>query len=230
MHFDSRTAVADLARQLPATVRVFQGWQIDYCCGGQRSLAEASEEAGVDLGELMSALRRELAENGTPERDWSAEPLVSLIAHIEGHYHRRLRERFPTLLELAERVADHHGGDRPSLVEVSSTLSALREEMFLHMQKEELVLFPLIRQRESASKLEQAPPLGAPVAAMEDDHREVADALRKLRRLTNGYLAPDEACNSYRGLFQGISELETETHQHIHLENNILFPRALELR
>ncbi|MBZ0112204.1 MAG: iron-sulfur cluster repair di-iron protein [Thermoanaerobaculia bacterium] len=231
MSITGESIVADIARLKPATVKVFQRQRIDFCCSGNRPLAEACAKANRDLGEVLSELAA--LDPSADEVDWNERPLVQLIDHIISRYHDRLRLDLPTLGELAKRVATRHGDANPALREVETVFQTLADELLTHMRKEEIVLFPMIEKLETAathgSMGVAAPPIDGPIAAMEDDHREVGDLLAQLWKLTGGFEPPADACNSYRGLFSGLAELETDTHQHIHLENNILFPGGQRL-
>jgi regulator of cell morphogenesis and NO signaling len=231
MSITGASIVADIARQNPTTVKVFQRLRIDFCCSGNRPLSEACAKANHDLEEVLSDLAD--LDSSSEGVEWTQRPLVELIDHIISRYHDRLRLDLPTLGELAKRVATRHGDTNPALREVETVFRALADEMLTHMRKEEVVLFPMIEKLENAaaqgSMVAAAPPIEGPIAAMEDDHREVGDLLAQLWKLTGGFEPPANACNSYRGLFSGLAELETDTHQHIHLENNILFPRGQKL-
>jgi regulator of cell morphogenesis and NO signaling len=224
--------VADLARELPATVRVFQRHHIDFCCGGKRPLAAVCAEQGIDPAALIDELEA-VCRGGEESEDWSRARLRDLVAHIVERYHRSLRRELPLLGELAAKVAGRHGDRYPELREMRDLFAELQQEMFFHMQKEEQVLFPLIETLESAGgewpQGFPVPSLDGPIGAMEDDHEQVARILGRLRALSRDFQPPSDACNSFRGFFRGLGDLESDTHQHIHLENNILFPRAQHL-
>ena len=220
------THVATIAREHPATIKVFQRHRIDFCCGGKRPLAEVAAAAGVPAAELLAELGAAAA-GPQPERDWSAAPATDLVQHILERYHAPLQRDLPILLGMAAKVAMRHGDTHPELVEVRHVVEALAAEMTSHMQKEERVLFPMIVRM---AKGGVAPaPVDGPIEVMELEHEQVARLLARLRELTAGFVPPEEACNSYRGLFSMLAELESETHVHVHLENNVLFPRAEEL-
>ena len=220
------THVATIARQHPATIKVFQRHRIDFCCGGKRSLAAACSELGLPEARVLAEVEA-AAEGPQAETDWSAEPLPALVAHIIVRYHQTLRRDLPVLRELAVKVAARHGADAPALLAVRELVDRLIGEMTSHMAKEETVLFPLIARL--AGDGFAALPIDRPVKAMEHEHEEVGEMLRSLRTLTGDFTPPASACNSFRGLYQMLAELEADTHTHIHLENNVLFPRAEEL-
>jgi regulator of cell morphogenesis and NO signaling len=220
------THVATIAREQPATIKVFQRHGIDFCCGGKRPLAEVAAAAGVPAAELLAELRAAAA-GPRAERDWGEAPLGELVDHILERYHLPLQRDLPVLLMLAAKVATRHGDTHPELVEVRHVVEALATEMSSHMQKEERVLFPMIS-RLAAGGIATAP-VDGPIEVMELEHEQVARLLSRLRQLTGGFAPPAEACNSYRGLFTMLAELESETVMHVHLENNVLFARVEEL-
>lgn len=231
---EAKTPVAAIARDNPSTILVFQRHQIDFCCGGGRPLSAVCGERGLAVDELLAELEA-AGERGADEVDWNRAPLAELVDHIERRYHQSLRRELPLLSELAAKVADRHGDRHPELTEIRRHFETLRSEMVEHMAKEEQVPFPFIKLLERRSAGETAgteapvPPLDGPIAAMEDDHERVAWTLARLRSLSDEFTPPASACNSYRGLFQGLADLEADTHVHVHLENNVLFPRAQQL-
>lgn len=230
--------VARLATRHPATIRVFQRHGIDFCCGGKRPLARACDEAGVPFEDLRAELLAEAAPEGAEDagRNWEEAPLGELMDHILERYHGRLREDLPRLSEMADKVLRAHGEGHPEMVpEVHRVFAALRREMESHTAKEEQVLFPYVRRLEAmAERSETLPrsPFGsveAPIGCMEEEHAGAAAALARLRQVTGGFEPPAGACPTFRGLFHGLADLESDTHRHIHLENNVLFPRATRL-
>jgi regulator of cell morphogenesis and NO signaling len=221
--------VGAIAREQPATVKVFQRRGIDFCCGGKRPLAAACAEMGIPVEEVLAELRD--AASSRVEKDWSAAPVPVLVGHIIGHYHSALKRDLPVLRELAAKVAHRHGGDVPALLGVQEVVEELAAEMTSHMEKEEVILFPLAV-RLAAGEWDGGPApwiAEGPVQQMEHEHAEVAEMLGRLHALTGGFAAPANACNSFRGLYDMLVELERETTLHIHLENNVLFPRIEEL-
>jgi regulator of cell morphogenesis and NO signaling len=223
--------VATIARQQPSTIKVFQRRRLDFCCGGKRPLAEACAEAGLPTDDVLAELRD--ATTASLEVDWASRPIPELIGHIVGQYHHALRRDLPGLRELAAKVATRHGGTNPALIGVRDTVDRLALEMLSHLEKEEVVLFPtILRLTDERSSGERGVPAGAidgMIDAMEHEHDDVGFMLAHLRALTGDFQAPANACNSYRGLYALLAELEAETEVHIHLENNVLFERAAEL-
>jgi regulator of cell morphogenesis and NO signaling len=226
------TTVADIATAFPATIRVFQQHEIDFCCGGRTPLAKVCADRGVDA----DALVRELVQSSIPSETgptWADATLRALIAHIQRRYHDHLREELPRLDAMLAKVVDRHGDHLPGvLLPLQRTYRALQRELLAHMEKEDVVLFPFIEALELGRPLSHSDPAGwlaSPVAAMEAEHEHAGSALATMRALTDGYAPPDWACPTFRGLYFGLAQLEADMHLHVHLENNILFPRAAEL-
>jgi regulator of cell morphogenesis and NO signaling len=227
--------VREIALENPATIRVFEAFGIDYCCGGRKPLSEACAVKNLSLDEVVQAL-----ENPTPAppmeiEDWSAAPLSALAAHIVNTHHAYVRRELPRLAELAEKVVRRHGDTRPELPAIQAKISELSEELLQHCAKEEVVLFPYI------SKLERAIAEGAPrphpgfgtvanpIAMMTQEHDAAGALLAQMRELSNGFTPPVGACPTYHAYYTGLHEFEQDLHRHIHLENNILFPRAIAM-
>lgn len=223
------THVATLVLEQPSRARVFERFGIDYCCGGKTPLEAACAERGLDVAAVLAALEEPRADEAD-DVDWAAAPVAELCAHIVGHHHAYLRDELPPLRQLADKVARVHGANHPELVAVQTTFAALADELEQHMVKEERILFPACVALEEGAA--GGFPFGSvenPIRVMLDDHDEVAAGLARLRELTNAYAPPRDGCNSYRALFARLQTLETDTHRHIHEENNILFPRAVAL-
>lgn len=221
--------VGELVVQRPSRARVFERFGIDYCCGGKFPLAEVCRKKGIDAQQVLAALDQE--DTGSPaiDHDWSAASMTELSAHIEATHHAYLKREMPRLEYLTGRVADRHGDQRPELRQVQQIFSAFKAEMDAHMMKEEQVLFPMCRELDSA---QSAPTFHCgsvrnPVAMMIAEHDNAGEDLRQMRELTGGYVPPGDACNTYRAMLAALAELEVDTHQHVHLENNILFPKAI---
>lgn len=226
--------VGELAREIPHACRVFERHKIDYCCGGKRTLTEACERVGAPLDAVVAALS-EPARDAGRERVWTSEPIDALVAHIVGTHHAYLAEELPRISALADKVAKVHGGEHPYLLRVREVFEAIRADLEPHMMKEERVLFPYLLRLGSSARggaRPTAPPFGSaanPIRCMDEEHESVGDALEELRARTSGYAPPPHACGSWRALYAALSELELDLHQHIHLESNVLFPRALVL-
>ena len=228
MTITDTTTVADIASAFPASVRVFQRHGIDFCCGGKTPLSLACRERGVPLAELVSAIEASTLAPESDACDWRTEPLHRLVAHIVETYHRPLREELPRLDSMAAKVARVHGQKAGHLTRVAVIVSELSAELQSHMRKEELVLFPVICAFEEGAERPNIQ-IDAPITVMEQEHDHAGALLAELRAISDGYVAPAWACETFRALYYGLSELEAAMHRHVHLENNILFPRALGL-
>lgn len=224
MTITENTTVADIATAIPSSVRVFQRHGVDFCCGGKRPLAVVCAEHGLSVADLTSEIE---ASNATPglDRDWTDAPLTDLADHIVTTFHDALRAELPRLEGIAGKVAQVHGAKGAHLARVHDVVRELSGDLKQHMEKEELVLFPVIRALEAGDR--QSFPLEAPITVMEQEHDRAGELLAELRRITGDYVAPEWACGTLRALYQGLAELEASMHVHVHLENNVLFPRAL---
>jgi regulator of cell morphogenesis and NO signaling len=225
----AETTVSDLVVERPSRSRVFEGLGIDYCCGGGVPLAEACAGAGLNPDEVIAELEwREAGQDG----DEAALPsmgLGELVDHIVEAHHAYLKEELPRLSFLVDKVANVHGGSHPELVELRGAFEGLRAELEEHTAKEERMLFPVCRELEGAQTM-PAVPFGTvknPIAAMMRDHLNAGEGLGKIRDLTRGYAVPEDACNTYRAMLGGLSELERDTHYHVFKENSVLFPKAV---
>ena len=234
------TIVAKTVREIvienPSATKVFEQLGIDYCCAGDRSLEQACRMANLDIDRVLDALGKSqrLPEKQTG-RDWQKETLTTLIAHIEDSHHTYTRDGLARLGVLFEKVCAAHGMKHPELLRIHEVFEDLYQELIGHMMKEEMVLFPHIRQMEAA-RIANAK-IGAAsfgsvqnqIAMMKHEHDSTGGALRAMREASNGYVAPDDACISFQTLYRALAEFEADLHQHIHLENNILFPRAVAM-
>ena len=229
----SEKTLRDLVLENPAAPRVFERLGLDYCCGGGATLQEACEAANLQPADVLTWLDQMPPEAAV--RDWNREPLADLAAHIQGTHHRFVRDETARLGPLFDKVCRVHGDNHPELECLRSTFARLAAELTTHLMKEEMVLFPyIVRMEEAVVAHEPAlpAPFGSvrnPVQMMRNEHDGAGEALRDLRRASRNYTAPDDACISYRELYRALGEFEADLHQHIHLENNILFPRAIAM-
>ena len=230
--------VRELALEIPRATRVFERLGIDYCCGGGRSLEEACDAAHVrveDLERMLAEAEEHPPGAGQDDAAWQRAPLFGLIAHIIQKHHYFVRRELRRIEPLLARVISSHGEKHPELLEVQRQFRGLGEELIQHMMKEEQILFPYVTHlEESESRREPvAPPrFGSaenPIRMMMHEHESAGSVLRTIRSHTGDYRLPPGACAGYETLYQSLQDFEQDLHQHIHLENNILFPRALEL-
>jgi regulator of cell morphogenesis and NO signaling len=224
-----------LARSNPAAVGVFESFGIDYCCGGNKSLSEACLSAGLSLNEVITQVEDSFRLSPIEEDcRWLTCPLSELADHIVEKHHAYSRKQLPVLVALGTKVRSRHGENRPELARLLEFIQAIEQELTIHMFKEERVLFPLIRQMETVEGAYIADPhsvdmLLNPIRRMMEDHDDAGALLRAIRSITNDYQSPNNGCASFQALYAGLKEHEEDLHRHIHLENNILFPRALEM-
>jgi regulator of cell morphogenesis and NO signaling len=228
MDITAHTHVADIATTEPATIKVFQRYNLDFCCGGKLPLADVCAQHGIDQAAILNDLRSAVTAPGDPE-DWQQASLTSLIAHIQTRYHKPLREELERLSQMLVKVVSRHGDRLPDvLLPLQQTFELMRRELLDHIVTEDAVLFPAIVAIEQGRDVAGLW-IGRPIKIMESEHEAAGAALARMRDLTRGYAPPEGACPTFRGLYYGLSEFEREMHVHVHLENNILFPRAARL-
>ncbi len=219
MSIDPSRSLAELVLERPSSARVLARLGLDYCCGGKRSLAVACAERGLDPATVTVFLEHELEPVAVEQTDWSRASLADLCAHIVEEHHGRLRWELPRLTELAERAASVHGDKHPQLHELREELARLRLELEEHIADEEQRLFPALLAGNFSDQDE--------LERFEGEHDLAGARLRRLRELSGGYATEGALCSTHRALLDGLHGLELDLHQHVHEENNILFPRAL---
>ncbi|HET8572290.1 MAG TPA: iron-sulfur cluster repair di-iron protein [Edaphocola sp.] len=214
---------------------VFKKLGIDFCCGGDRTLKEASAEAGMTEEQLRSALEEaDAAAASAPSMDFDKWDLDFLADYIRQTHHRYIRDNAELIAGLAQKIAGHHGVNHPELNELAPAVHHMLNDLLQHMEKEEKVLFPAIKNLVETKNSGQhagikAGTVSQPIKVMEAEHDHTGNDLKHFRRLTNDYTLPSDACNSYRYLFEKLKEFEDDTFRHVHLENNILFPKAIKM-
>jgi len=216
------TTLAELVVEQPSRTRLFERLGLDYCCGGKKSLEEASAKQGLDVHTVIAFLQAD-EDTTTPDtHDWAGAPIADLTRHIVDDHHAYLRVELPRISGLLEKVVRAHGRDRTELPEVQVTFEAMRTELERHMVEEEQLLFPVCLAVEDGGEV----PDGV-VERFEHDHEAVGAALARMRELTDGFDLETVRCNTHRATLSALEELERDVHQHVHEENNILFPRTL---
>ncbi len=227
--------VREIAIENPATVPVFESLGIDYCCGGQRPLSEACERAHVPVAHAMELIEKAQGEGEPATNKWSSAASADLIQYIVERHHGFIRKEAPRLETLFEKVIEHHRDEHPELTDIQELFGALSQELHAHMMKEEQILFPYLEKLEAASFGQRPMPSACfgsvemPIARMLAEHDDAGTLLARIRSLAGDFNPPESACPSYRRLYSGLEEFERDLHRHIHLENNILFPRAAVL-
>ncbi len=216
---NATSSLADLAVEFPAASRVFRRHGLDYCCHGGRPVAAACAERGLDAESVLAEITVEERNSAAADR-WSDRPLPDVVGRIVDWYHARLRTELPLLVEMARKVERRHAEKATCPRGIGAHLADLTRVLVEHLDKEESTLFPVLLAGRGATA-------GATVHDLEREHEDVALALERTRRLTADLTPPDEACPTWRALYLRLDELEAELMEHVHLENNVLFRRAL---
>lgn len=234
MSIETTTSLADIILQFPAAARLLERLGLDYCCGGRQTLADACQALGLDPAEIIEQIS-EQDNSATPKLDWSTESLETLINHIISTHHTYTRDELARLAPLMTKVKTVHGAEHPELVQIAYAFQALDDDLIPHLMKEENILFPYICNLEAYRRTGTPPPTSCfgtvanPIYMMNKEHDEAGVLLRRMRELSKGFTLPADACASYRNLYEGLEALEHDLMQHIHLENHLVFPRALTL-
>ena len=218
--------LGDLVAENPATARTLDRLGLDYCCHGERTLASACAEAGLDpvlVGSELDAI------GPAGDRSWTELDAPALADHIAESHHVYLKEELPLLDALAEKVLGVHGERHPELAEVRALVRALRTDLEPHLAKEEQILFPAIHELAGGRQEFPFGSVANPIRMMLLEHDQAGDLLATLRTATGGYAVPDDGCASYRSLYERLEALEMDTHLHIHKENHTLFPAAVRM-
>jgi len=225
--FTPETTLGEIVAARPATARLFERLQLDYCCGGRRTLTEACARRGLDAATVLALIEADAAP-ARDEVDAAAMTLTALADHIETTHHAYVKAELPRLHGMAVKVATKHGWRDARLPEVAGIVENLVAEMFSHMEKEERILFPFVRQIESGAQDSfHCGSIANPIHVMEAEHEHAGQAVARLCELTDGFRPQPDDCNTHRALLAGLAEFEQDLHRHVHKENNILFPRAL---
>jgi len=215
--------------------QVFKKYGIDFCCGGKKTLSEVSQKKGISLEELKAELKAaENVESGS-SISFDKWELDFLSDYITNTHHQYIKDNIPFISELAQKVARVHGANHPEAVQTAAVFERAAQDLSLHLVKEEKILFPFIKELVAAKRNNSVLPdssfgdVANPIEMMESEHEQAGEDMEEIKALTNNYQVPADACTSYRLLYQKLEEFENDLHKHVHLENNILFPKALEL-
>jgi regulator of cell morphogenesis and NO signaling len=214
---------------------VFKKYGLDFCCGGKKTVAEACSEEGIDKTLVEQELREIDNNQAGGSLNYSTWNLDFLADYIMNTHHKYVTTSLPFLYEVSQKVASSHGDNHPEVIEIAEHVREVAQELSMHMKKEEIILFPYIKQLATAAREHspvEAPPFGSianPISMMEEEHVSAGNGMEAIETLSNGYTPPEDACTSYRVMYAKLKEFQDDLHQHIHLENNILFPKALKL-
>ncbi|WP_147678267.1 iron-sulfur cluster repair di-iron protein [Algibacter pacificus] len=235
LHKDTQKHIGQFVAEDFRTAAVFSKYKIDFCCNGNRSIEEACQKKGIDRNRLLDELEAVLNTSTGQSIDYKSWPLDLLAEYIEKTHHRYVEEKIPVLRQFLDKLCRVHGEHHPELFKINELFTASAGELSAHLKKEELILFPFIKKMVKAT-LEngavQAPHFGTvenPIAMMMEEHDTEGERFRQIAELTDNYTPPADACNTYRVTYAMLDEFEKDLHLHIHLENNILFPKAVKL-
>jgi len=235
MHIDNQSNIGKIVAENYKAASVFKQYGIDFCCNGNRTIESACQKKQIDPEQLLTELQQAVAQKGTGEIDFKSFPLDLLADYIEKTHHRYVEQKIAEIIPYLNRIVEVHGDNHPELLVVGQLFQQSAGDLTVHMKKEELMLFPHIRrmvqsQLTGSTETETAAGSAADyVAQMEQDHEAEGERFRTISELTDNYNPPADACNTYRVTFSLLREFEEDLHRHIHLENNILFPKAIEL-
>ena len=228
-------SIGELVAEDWRRAEVFKKHGIDFCCGGKQTVEAACEQKNIDLHQLETELHEVENEIKFGSQDFNKWELNFLIDYIINVHHQYVGEAIPFLAELTHKVAYTHGDNHPELIEIEKLFQDVSQELALHMQKEEMILFPYIKEMTEARKNGTLPPYPAfgtianPIHMMEAEHTSAGSAMETIEELSKGFTPPVDACPSYQIMFAKLQEFQQNLHQHVHLENNILFPKAIQL-
>jgi regulator of cell morphogenesis and NO signaling len=227
--------VREIALTQPTSIRVFEKLGIEYCCGGRKPLAEACAVKDINVETVIAALEAAARNENAGAKDWTKESLANLTKHIVATHHAYCKEELPRLSGLAAKVTNVHGGTNPELGMIQTKLAQLADEFTDHLAEEEVVVFPMIVKLEGTKTnagrkvAESQISIGNPVSLLIEEHDNAGVLLAEIRSLSRNFTVPEYACTTYLAFFDGLRDFEHDLHRHVHLENNILFPRAIEL-
>ncbi|WP_412997306.1 iron-sulfur cluster repair di-iron protein [Neobacillus sp. 3P2-tot-E-2] len=225
--FSTNTLVRDIVNELPKTSDVFKKFRIDFCCGGNIPLSEAIAANGINEEAIMEELRVIFEKNNSAQTDlevWTKSDSTTIIDHVINHYHRTSEEELSLLSPYVTKVSRVHGDSHPELLKVHELFYEFKKELMEHMAKEEAVVFPLIKQLADGTVENREEAINM-IVELEKEHDHAGEILRQIRSVTSDYTLPLDACGTYRLVYKRLEDLEGLTFMHVHLENNILFPR-----
>ena len=234
MIVEKENTIGDLVTKNFQSARVFEEFGLDYCCGGKKSINQACKDKGIDENLVIEKLSRLEEDNSSSSHygDWDAGFLADYIVN---NHHRYIRKNIPSIENHLQKVISAHGERNPEVVKVGEQFKIMKDDLLMHMSKEEKMLFPYIHKlylAKNNSQVISVPPFGKvqnPIKVMEEEHQQAGDDMAKISKLTNNYTPPNNSCGTFRVLYSELKDFEKDLHVHVHLENNILFPKAMEL-
>lgn len=232
---EQEVTIGEIVAKDYRTAQVFKKFGIDFCCGGKKTVSEVCDRKGIDaelVEQELSAVRSGDKGNNHEFQKWDVAFLTDYIINT---HHQYVKDNTPFILELAQKVARVHGDRHPEVVDVARVFNRIAQDLMLHLMKEEKILFPFIKELSQAKQAGATLPetsfgnVSNPIQLMESEHEQAGEDLEIIRKLTSDYQLPPDACNSYTILYKKLEEYENDLHDHVHLENNILFPKAIKL-
>ncbi|OEF99174.1 iron-sulfur cluster repair di-iron protein [Vulcanibacillus modesticaldus] len=217
--------IGDIVARFPQAAELFKELQIDFCCGGDRPLIEAIREKNLDEDEVINQLNEMYTSTQDTGKQWDKASLSSLIEHIINKHHAFLQTELPVLSELVTKILRVHGSNHQDLVKVHRLFHTLKMDLEQHLIKEEQIIFPLIKAYEQSPSVTALNEIREKIEELESEHVNAGDILKQLRKITNDYEIPADACKTFTKAYLKLAELESDLFDHIHLENNLLFPR-----
>ncbi|MCF8260154.1 MAG: iron-sulfur cluster repair di-iron protein [Melioribacteraceae bacterium] len=227
--------IKDIIKKEIKTAHVFEKYGIDFCCGGNRLLEEVCAEKNLVVENILSELDKVLQAPTEKKQRFDSWELPFLMEYIINNHHAYVKEAIPLIQEHSTKVANKHGKNYPFMIEVKSLFDRVAKEMHEHMEKEEKIVFHIIKYLDDCRKFNETPKTGgfktvkSPIQKMENEHSSAGNAMEQIKKLTNNFLPPEGACNTFRLTYSELEEFEKDLHIHVHLENNILFPKAIKL-
>lgn len=220
--------VGDLVAENIKSAHIFKKYGIDFCCGGGITLEKACIKNNVSIDQITNDLNS-LNQPVAPEKDFNSFPLDKLIDYILNVHHSYIRESIPLVLQYGTKVSSVHGDRHPELREIFQLFHDLVNELIMHMKKEEMILFPHVKKLLHGIRAQEISSIQSPIAVMESEHENAGNILKTIGKLSSDFTPPSDACNTYRAFYAKLQEFQDDLHKHIHLENNILFPKAIKL-
>ncbi|QWC00202.1 iron-sulfur cluster repair di-iron protein [Mycoplasmatota bacterium] len=226
MEFKQNNTLGQIVSKFPRAADVFHDYNIDYCCGGHRTLSDVSKEQSLNVKEVIDALHKHYHSSTSSSTDWEKAPYLDLINQILQAHHAYLNQNLPMISEQVKTILRVHGQNHPELMKVYQLFHRLKTDMDMHLIKEETIQYPAIEKYLETNKLEDLENAIQVIDELEEEHEDVGGILKSLRSITDGFNAPDDACQTFISTYENLEILEKNTFTHIHLENNILFPRV----